>query len=223
MDTLAPAWFVTGTDTEIGKTLATCTLLHALRAKFPRVVGTKPVAAGHPPGGVNDDVVRLRAASTVQVPGALDNPYHLAEPASPHLAAQAAGVRIDLAHIAQCVADLRRSADAVVVEGVGGFLVPLSSIEDGGDLARELRLPVILVVGIRLGCLSHALLTQEAIFARGLPFAGWIANRIDADMLRAADNIATLRARLRAPCLGVIPHMAPPDSVRAAVFLQLPT
>ncbi|MDE2253094.1 MAG: dethiobiotin synthase [Betaproteobacteria bacterium] len=223
MDALAPAWFVTGTDTEIGKTLAACALLHALRAKFPRAVGTKPVAAGHPPGGVNDDVVRLRAASTVQVPAALDNPYHLAEAVSPHLAAQAAGVRIDLAHIAHCVADLRRSADAVVVEGVGGFLVPLSSIEDGGDLAHELRLPVVLVVGIKLGCLSHALLTQEAISARGLPFAGWIANRIDADMLRAEDNIATLRARLRAPCLGAIPHMAPPDSARAAVFLQLPT
>ncbi|MHB1667688.1 MAG: dethiobiotin synthase [Thiomonas sp.] len=222
-DRPAPAWFIAGTDTEIGKTLVACALLHKLRAKFPRVVGAKPVAAGLEPSGVNADVRALRAASNVPVPAELDNPYALAEPVSPHLAARAEGKVIDLHRIASSVARLRTMADAVVVEGVGGLLVPLSDTADGGDLARLLRLPVVLVVGLKLGCLNHALLTQEAIATRGLHFAGWVGNQIDPDMLRADDNLTTLRSRLRAPCLGVIPHMAEPDAAQAASFLELPT
>ena len=218
----APAWFVTGTDTEIGKTLAACALLHKLREKYPRVVGAKPVAAGLAPGGTNDDVARLRAASSLQVAPALDNPYALPEPVSPHLAARAARTQIDLQTIDQAVQALRQQADAVVVEGVGGFLVPLSDTEDGGNLAHRLRLPVVLVVGLKLGCLNHALLTQEAIASRGLPLAGWIASCVDPDMLRVDDNIASLRARMRASCLGIIPHMSDPDPALAAQHLELP-
>ena len=218
----APAWFVTGTDTEIGKTLAACALLHKLREKYPRVVGAKPVAAGLAPDGTHDDVARLRAASSLQVAPALDNTYALPEPVSPHLAAHAARTQIDLQAIAQAVESLRQQADAVVVEGVGGFLVPLSDTEDGGDLAHRLRLPVVLVVGLKLGCLNHALLTQEAIASRGLPLAGWIASCVDPGMLRLDDNIASLRMRMRASCLGVIPHMPNPDPALAAQHLELP-
>ena len=222
-DRPAPAWFVAGTDTEIGKTLVACALLHKLRTRFTRVVGAKPVAAGLEANGINADVTRLRAASNLQVPAELDNPYALREPVSPHLAARAEGRVIDPHRIANAVAQLRLLADAVVVEGVGGLLVPLSDTADGGDLARLLRLPVVLVVGLKLGCLNHALLTQEAIATRGLHFAGWVGNRIDPAMLRADDNLTTLRSRLRAPCLGVIAHMATPDAAQAAHLLDLPT
>ena len=211
-----PAWFVAGTDTEIGKTLASCALLHALRRRHARVVGAKPVAAGLDADGVNDDVRRLRAASTLRVDAALDNPYALPLPASPHLAAAAAGTRIELERIADAVDALRTAADAVIVEGVGGFLVPLTDTHDGGDLARRLALPVILVVGLRLGCLNHALLSAEAVAARGLPLAGWIGSAVDPAMTLRDANVDTLRARLDAPCLGVIPHLPLPASPHLA-------
>ena len=217
---LAPAWLVAGTDTEIGKTLVSCALLHRLRERHARVVGAKPVSAGDGPDGVNEDVALLRAASTLRVPPELDNPYALPDPMSPHAAARRASMPIDLQRIADAVQRLREQADAVVVEGVGGFLVPLSMRDDGGDLARQLRLPVILVVGLRLGCLNHALLTQEAIAARGLALAGWVGNLVDAGMLAQQDNIDLLRARLRAPCLGIIPHLAHADPRVAATHLQ---
>lgn len=217
---LAPAWLVAGTDTEIGKTLVACALLHLLRARHARVVGAKPVSAGNDPQGVNEDVARLRAAGSLAVPAELDNTYALAEPISPHAAARHAATHIDLQRIEAAVQRLRELADAVVVEGVGGFLVPLSMQADGGDLARRLRLPVILVVGLRLGCLNHALLTQEAIAARGLNLAGWVGNQIDPDMLAAQDNVELLRARLRAPCLGIIPRLASADAAAAAQHLQ---
>jgi dethiobiotin synthetase len=219
MNDLAPAWFVTGTDTEVGKTLASCALLHLLRARHARVAGAKPVAAGLGADGVNEDVAQLRAAGSVRVAPELDNVYALPTPASPHLAAAAAGVRIEIERIEAAVAALRRELDALIVEGVGGLLVPLSDTADGGDLARRLRLPVILVVGLRLGCLNHALLTQEAIAARGLHFAGWIGNQVDPGMALVEANVATLRARLRAPCLGIIPHLTPPDAAQAARHL----
>ncbi len=221
-EALAPAWFVAGTDTGIGKTLAASALLYRLRARHARVVGAKPVAAGAGPDGTNDDVVRLRAASTCAVAAALDNTYLLRLPASPHLAAAVEGTRIELDRIHRAVQGLRCDADAVIVEGVGGLLVPLSDTEDGGDLARRLRLPIILVVGLRLGCLNHALLTQEAIAARGLHFAGWIGSVVDPGMEMLDGNIVTLRARLRAPCLGVIPHLPHADPIAAASYLVVP-
>lgn len=208
------AYFVTGTDTGVGKTLMSCALLHALARRHPRVVGMKPVAAGlvqTPDGWDSEDAIALRAASTVRVPPALDNPVRLPDPLSPHLAAERAGTRIDIPHLVACQRELAQHADAMVVEGAGGFLVPLSPEHTGADLAQALGLPVLLVVGLRLGCLNHALLSAEAIRARGLPLAGWVANRIDPGMAAADDNIAFLRQRLGAPLLADIAHSAAPD------------
>ncbi|MDP2819741.1 MAG: dethiobiotin synthase [Polaromonas sp.] len=207
--------FVTGTDTGVGKTLVSAALIHALARHHARVVGMKPVAAGTTLiQGVeaNDDVLALRAASTCGVPPALDNPVLLPDPVSPHIAAARAGLRIDIAHIVACHRQLAQLADAVVVEGAGGFLVPLSATETGADLAQQLGLPVVLVVGLRLGCLNHTLLTLEAIRARGLALAGWVANHIDPAMLAQDDNIDFLQQRLGAPLLANIAHQSTPDA-----------
>ncbi|MEO6319773.1 MAG: dethiobiotin synthase [Polaromonas sp.] len=212
--------FVTGTDTGVGKTRVSAALLHALSAHHSRVVGMKPVAAGTELiNGVlgNEDVVALRAASTCAVPPELDNPVLLPDAVSPHIAAARAGVKIDIAHLVACHRALETLADAVVVEGAGGFLVPLSDLETGADLAQALSLPVVLVVGLRLGCLNHALLTLEAIRARGLTLAGWVANHIDPAMLAQQDNIAFLRQKLQAPLLATIPYQSVADP-RALTF-----
>lgn len=214
--------FVTGTDTEIGKTLASCAMLHAYAGKGLRVAGMKPVAAGVGADGVNEDVAQLRAASTVDAPYALVNPFLFREPLAPHIAAQRDGATISMARIAAAYEALCAQADVVVVEGVGGFRVPLGERWDSADLAARLGLPVVLVVGLRLGCINHALLTQEAVVARGLRLAGWIANRIDPHMACAEENIAALEARLDAPLLGVLPHQAAPDAARLAELLKLP-
>jgi dethiobiotin synthetase len=212
--------FVTGTDTGVGKTLVSAALLHALSAHHSRVVGMKPVAAGTELiNGVlaNEDVVALRAASTCAVPPELDNPVLLPDAVSPHIAAARAGRPIDIAHLVACHRALAQRADAVVVEGAGGFHVPLSALETGADLAQALGLPVVLVVGLRLGCLNHALLTLEAIRARGLTLAGWVANHIDPAMLAQEDNIAFLQQKLQAPLLASIPHLSAPDP-RTLIF-----
>ncbi len=215
------AWFIAGTDTEVGKTFSTCALLYHLKHRGIAAAGMKPVAAGTDAEGKNDDVEALLAASSVQAPRDLVNPYLFAPPIAPHIAAQEAGEDIDIERIADAFAQLRELADCVLVEGVGGFCVPLGAHHDAADLACRLGLPVILVVGLRLGCINHALLTQEAIAARGLPFAGWIANRIDPAMARYPENLATLHSRLKAPLLGVIPPLSTPAA--AARELVLPT
>lgn len=217
-----PAWFVTGTDTEIGKTFVSCALLHALAARGKRAVAMKPVAAGVDARGRNEDVEALRAASALALPREWINPWCFAEPIAPHIAAAEAGVVFDAGAVHAAYARLAAEADAVVVEGVGGFLVPLSPGFDAADLAIALGLPVILVVGMRLGCLNHARLTAEAIAARGLPLAGWVANRIDPAMARFDENLATLRALLPAPLLGVVPHAPPGGPAGAAGSLRLP-
>jgi dethiobiotin synthetase len=212
--------FVTGTDTGVGKTLVSAGLLHALARYHPRVVGMKPIAAGTVwVDGMdsNEDVVALRAASTCAVPPELDNPVLLPDPVSPHIAAARAGVRIDIGHLVACHRALALRADAVVVEGAGGFHVPLSNTETGADLAQALGLPVLLVVGLRLGCLNHALLTAEAIRARGLTLAGWVANQVDPGMLAQDDNIAFLQQQLQAPLLATIPYQSTPNP-RALTF-----
>ncbi|MBU1815161.1 MAG: dethiobiotin synthase [Gammaproteobacteria bacterium] len=206
--------FVTGTDTGVGKTLVSAGLLHALAVHHRRVVGMKPVAAGVVPWGddwASEDAIALRAASTLAVPPALDNPVLLLDPLSPHIAAARAGVQIDIAAIVRSYQALAAQADAVVVEGAGGFHVPLSDSQTGADLAQALALPVVLVVGLRLGCLNHALLTAEAIRARGLALAGWVANRIDPEMNAVDENIAYLRARLAAPLLAAVSHQELPE------------
>jgi dethiobiotin synthetase len=206
--------FVTGTDTGVGKTLVSAALLYALAKHHRRVVGMKPIAAGTVRMGalqINEDVVALRAASTCTVPAELDNPVLLPDPLSPHIAAARAGVHINIGRLVACHLALTKLADAVVVEGVGGFHVPLSNTETGADLALALDLPVILVVGLRLGCLNHALLTAEAIRARGLMLAGWVANHVDPTMLARDDNIAFLQQHLRAPLLASVPYHSVPD------------
>lgn len=193
-------YFVTGTDTGVGKTLISAALLRALAQRYPRVVGMKPVAAGG-----DEDIAALRAASTVQVAPNLDNPVNLPEPLSPHIAARTAGREIDIPHLVQCQRTLLELADAVVVEGAGGFFAPLTDSETAtetiADLACSIRAPVILVVGMRLGCLNHALLTAQAIAARGLTLAGWVANRIDPAMQAQDENVEFLQRHLNAPLL----------------------
>ena len=215
--------FVTGTDTGVGKTLVSTGLLHALAPHHPRVVGMKPVAAGVVPWGddwASEDAIALRSASTLAVASELDNPVLLPDPLSPHIAAARAGVQIDLNAIVRSYQALAAQADAVVVEGAGGFHVPLTDTQTGADLAQALALPMVLVVGLRLGCLNHALLTAEAIRSRGLTLAGWVANRVDPDMEAVEDNIAYLRARLGAPLLADVPYQDMPDPRRLA--LELP-
>ena len=215
-----PAWFVAGTDTEIGKTFVACALLHALRNHGLTAIGMKPVAAGTDEHGHNDDVEALIAASGVEAPREFINPYLFAPAIAPHIAASEEGRPIDLERIAQSFAALRPLADALIVEGVGGFCVPLGPTIDAADLAQRLALPVILVVGMRLGCINHALLSAQAIAARGLTLAGWVANRIDPKMARFDENLASLEARLAAPLLGVIPPNSSPEI--AARRLRLP-
>jgi dethiobiotin synthetase len=219
------ALFVVGTDTGVGKTHATCALLQALARRYPRVCGMKPIAAGGvqtADGFSNEDSLAHRAASTVRVPPALDNPILLPEPLSPHLAAARAGTAIDFDVVLDAVAELRERTDALLVEGAGGFLVPLSETRTGADLAVALQLPLVLVVGMRLGCLNHALLTAEAIRARGLTLAGWIANRVDPDFLCPDENLAYLRTHLGAPLWADLPFSATPDPRADADRFTLP-
>ena len=214
-------FFVTGTDTHVGKTLISCALLHGFAARGKRVVGMKPVAAGCNLEERNDDVLRLRAASNVTVGYGQINPYCFLPASAPHIAAQRAGVIIKFSRIAQSYKELTALAEVVIVEGAGGILVPLNAQQDSADLVQELELPVILVVGIRLGCLNHALLTVEAIAMRGMTLAGWVANIVDADMSFADENIAALQQRITAPLLGIVPFMPQADEHVVAGLLDL--
>ena len=216
--------FVTGTDTEIGKTMISAAILHQLVVKGVRACGMKPIAAGAAlRDGVlhNDDADLLRAAGNVHLPVALTTPFMLRTAAAPHIAAAIDGVTIAPVPIIAAYAEIAAASDAVVVEGVGGFRVPLTDDFDTADLAAQLNLPVVLVVGMRLGCISHALLTVEAIIARNLVLAGWVANHIDPHMQFADDNVAALAARIPAPLLGRVPFMDAPDHVGAAACLDL--
>lgn len=214
--------YVTGTDTGIGKTHAAVALLHALRAHGVRAVGMKPVASGcasTPAGWRNSDALALLAASGspladpehAPAPGAdayaTFNPYALPLPTAPEIAAQAAGIDIALPRIAECFARLCGDADFVVVEGVGGWAAPLSATLDQVHLVRELALPVIVVVGLRLGCISHARLTVEALRHDHIELRGWIGSAVDPGFSHRDETLAILRRRL-APvaCLGVLPH-----------------
>lgn len=215
------SYFITGTDTGVGKTLVACALLRAFAGKGLRVAGFKPVAAGCDADGRNDDARALQAASSVPLNYELVNPYCFAQAIAPHIAASFSGERIEFARILAAYRELAAQADEVIVEGAGGFLVPLNDRQGGAELARELNLPVILVVGMRLGCLNHALLTVEAIAARGLVLAGWVANVLDAQMPALQDNVAALRERITAPLLGTVPCLAEPDACIAAQQMDL--
>ena len=194
--------FVTGTDTGVGKTVVAAALLRALVASGQRAAGMKPVSAGWAAeGSAEADVVVLAQAGNVVAPQADRNPYAFAPAIAPHLAAAEAGVAIDLAVVAAAYSRLASCSDVVVVEGAGGVLVPVDATHDMLDIATRLRLPVLLVVGMRLGCLNHALLSALAIRARGLRFLGWIANGIDPGYEALAANVAALEQRLPAPRL----------------------
>lgn len=223
------SYFVAGTDTEIGKTLSSCGLLHAFCARGLSTAAMKPIAAGAAldAGGVwrNEDAQALAACATVPVPAALSTPFLLREPAAPHLVAAREGIALDIPHIVRCHHEIAARADITIVEGVGGFRVPLDEARDTGDLALALGLPVILVVGMRLGCLNHALLTAESIAACGLRLAGWIANTVDPAMRLPTENLATLRDRLArrygAPLLGAIPRLREATGADAAAWLDI--
>lgn len=217
-----PAYFLTGTDTEIGKTFITCAMLHRATQLGLKAAGLKPIAAGTDATGLNEDVEQIRAASNVALPRAITNPYCFSAAVAPHIAAAEQGIKIEFTTIQTAFNSARSQADLLIVEGAGGFRVPLGVDRDSADLAIALDLPIILVVGMRLGCINHALLTAEAITGRRLTIAGWVANQIDPGMSRFAENLATLQGLLPAPLLGVVPHNPAGGAMAAASHLQLP-
>jgi dethiobiotin synthetase len=213
-----------GTDTGVGKTLVACAVLHALRATGLAPLPMKPVATGcdaTPQGPRNDDVTRLIAASGRDLTQEEVSPVRYLPPIAPHIAAAEAGRPVDLEYLVAHAAQLARHGP-LVVEGAGGFLVPVDAKHTLADLAVALGLPMVLVVGMRLGCLNHALLTVEAIAARGLRLAGWVANGIDPQFERAEENLATLVGRIPAPLLATSPWSATPDPAALAATLSLP-
>lgn len=217
-------YFITGTDTEIGKTFITSALLRAFAAQDCSTLGMKPIASGAVEiDGVlhNEDVDSLVAASTVKAPQEIVVPYLMRTPAAPHIVAKLENVKMDVQHIAHCYQQAQDLADVVLVEGVGGFCVPLDDETSTVDLAQALSLPVILVVGMRLGCINHALLTAQAIAASGLRLAGWVANTVDTEMKFFEENVQALKQRLDAPCLGVMPRLAAEKTAQASQYLDL--
>ena len=219
----ASTLFVTGTDTGVGKTLASAALLHALRAQGRRASGMKPVAAGCEPGDGgwrNADALALQAASDPRPPYADVNPYALPEPTAPQLAARAAGIRVSPGVLTAAHARIAADCDVVVAEGAGGWMAPLADGLEHALLARALDAEVLLVVGLRLGCLNHARLSARAIEADGLRLAGWIGSTLEPDF--SADYLELVEDALPAPCLGVLPHRPGIDARTASQALRLP-
>jgi dethiobiotin synthetase len=201
--------FVTGTDTGVGKTRIAAALCMAYAARRKRVAAMKPVASGctqTSAGLRNEDAEALLAAMTVRAAYDEVNPYAFEPAIAPHIAAMEAGCSIDFRLLDGCYERLCRHSDVIIVEGAGGWLAPLDATHTFADLAVRWKLDVILVVGLRLGCLNHALLTAEAIATRGLRLAGWVGNSVDPDFARREANITTLRSRLAADCLGLFPY-----------------
>ncbi len=204
-------FFIAGTDTEIGKTTITAALTHLAVQSGVRAAAIKPLAAGQEfVGGrwVNEDVQRLHAAGVGDVTEDEVGPLQLRTPCAPHIAAQLEGRSIDRATVLASIRHMAARVDFLFVEGVGGFRVPLAPLWDTADLAADLALPVVLVVGLRLGCINHALLSAEAIRARGLALAGWVANTVDAAMPYVDENLRALQTGLDAPCWGHVPRLA---------------
>lgn len=219
--------FVTGTDTGVGKTVIAVALVRGLVAQGLRVAVMKPVASGseHTPEGLrNEDALQLIAAANVRAPYESVNPYCFEPAISPHIAAKEARIRVDCGQIARHLAALAAGPDYVVVEGAGGWLAPISERESMADLAAALELPVLLVVGLRLGCINHAALTKQAIDSRELRFAGWVANGIDPALARRAENLEALERAFAQPPLAIVPFLpanAPPlELLEAAAKLR---
>jgi dethiobiotin synthetase len=217
--------FVTGTDTGVGKTVAASALVHRLRREGLRVAGMKPVASGcerTSDGLRNEDALALQAASDPHPDYADVNPYALEIPTAPQLAARAAGIRVDPVMLLAAHARLAARADLVVVEGAGGWLAPMDDGLDQGDFARAIEAPVVLVVGLRLGCLSHARLSARAIVDDGFALLGWIGNTVDPAFAERDAYVELLRDALPAPCLGVLPFAPGEDAAAMAEWLSLP-
>ena len=218
-------YFVTGTDTNVGKTLVTCALLQKAGQQGLKTLGLKPIAAGceqTSEGLRNDDALAIQQASNINLDYEEINPVALAEPVSPHIAAAWAGKRPNVSRlVGYCRGAFMAKPEFVLVEGAGGWLVPINERETLADFAAQLELPVILVVGMRLGCINHALLTVQAIKQSGLRLAGWVANRLEQDMLAYAENLQTLQQRIDAPLLGEIPFLAEASSEAALQYLSL--
>jgi dethiobiotin synthetase len=211
--------FVTGTDTGVGKTIVACALVRALLARRATVTVMKPIASGAlrmPAGLRNEDALDLMAASRTLAAYADVNPYCFEPAISPHIAAEASKITIDIDLIVEHYRRLTATADWIVVEGAGGWLAPISDHESMEDLAVALGLPALLVVGLKLGCLNHARLTRESIAARGVGFAGWVASAVDPEMRAVAENLGTLERLLGEPALAVVPHA--PAAVRSLVL-----
>ncbi len=218
-------FFIAGTDTEIGKTTIACGLLEAGNQRGWRTLALKPVAAGAEQtheGQRNDDAVALMQSASVALSYEQVNPVLLEPPIAPHIAARQAGKRLTVSQLAgYCRGSLMTPSDLALVEGAGGWRVPLSGRETLAGLAVELKLPVILVVGMKLGCLNHALLTAEAIRRDGLPLAGWVANTVDPDMSCFDENVETLKQLLPGPCLGVVPRLHDCSPAGLAGYLNI--
>ncbi len=219
-------FFVTGTDTEVGKSWIAAALIERLKAEGLSVGAMKPVAAGAletEQGLRNDDALLLQRHASIPIPYETLNPVVVAPPIAPHIGAREAGLTIGIEPIREAFLSIAKKCDAVVVEGAGGWLVPLDDFHTMADLARRLELPVVLVVGMRLGCINHALLSVAAIAASGLPLAGWVANTLDPAMARLEENIETLESRIDAPLLGRVPFLEQgPDAAAIASCLELP-
>lgn len=221
----ARGYYLTGTDTGVGKTVASVALLHAFARNGLKATGMKPVASGcmlTDDGWRNDDALALQAASAPAHAYGLHNPFALPEATAPQIAAAHAGIAVNLATIVSAHAQLAASTEVMVVEGVGGWLAPLADDLEQGTLASALGLSVVMVVGLRLGCLSHARLTERAIVADGLPIAGWIGNAVQSDFAEAAEYKALLRSSLSSPCLGWLPWSSEPFDPAHGARLVLP-
>ena len=207
----ATGFFVAGTDTEVGKTLVSGALILKLREQGMKAIGFKPVVAGTYQDAqghtLNEDLETLRIASNLSSTELSLCPYVLGQPVAPHLVAAQQGLKLEMSTILQALQNVQNQADCVVVEGAGGFLIPLNEREDLGAFAQEIQFPIILVVGMKLGCINHALLTCEAIKARNLNIAGWVANTLSTEMPLLEENIQTLQARIDTPFLGLIPAL----------------
>ena len=222
---MSPAYFITGTDTDVGKTTVAAGLLQAARAAGLSTAAGKPVASGceaTPEGLRNADALALMAQCTLALSYEEINPVAFEPAIAPHIAAREAGVALTVQALLKPMQRiLNQQADFTLIEGAGGWRVPLSGQDSLSDVAQGLGLPVILVVGVRLGCISHALLTAEAIAQDGLQLAGWVANIIDPKTSRLEENLATLAERLPAPCLGRVPKLKSPTAEAVAQYLQL--
>lgn len=221
---MANAYFVTGTDTAVGKTLLAAGLLSAAANRGLTTLGLKPVAAGCVSidgQWMNDDARELQQLSNINPDYDTVNPVALHDPMAPHIAAMQEGTTLDASKLAEHCRSLLPAADFVVIEGAGGWQVPLNDTQTMADLALSVNCPVILIVGMRLGCINHALLTAAAIKQQGLPLAGWIANHVDPAMAAQEENVVTLQTRLPAPLIGRVPFMDRPDAASAACHIRL--